>query len=226
LDVQSTQPNAFTPADVETLSILADQVAIAIENARLFDETRRALEESRGIYNRFVRQEWEKITLERQSRGYLSTPAGVQELARPLEYPEIAAAVRAGTPVVETGEKAGLAIPLKLRGETIGVLDIRTPETSRAWNPEEIGAIQRVADRAALALESVRLLAESERRAQREQVIGKAGNRMRQTLDLETVLRTAANELRQALGLESAEVRLGLASDEESPSKKTRRSEP
>jgi methyl-accepting chemotaxis protein PixJ len=140
-----------------------------------------------------------------------------------LDYPEVLQAIQSGNLVVEAGEKASLAVPLKVRGETIGVLNIRTPDTGRTWNQDEIGAIQRIVDRAALALESVRLLAESERRAQREQVISKVGNRMRQTLDLDTVLRTAADELRQALGLQSAEIRIGLPSAEEKPRKKTRR---
>ncbi len=39
LDVQSDELNAFDPDDVAVLQILGDQVAIAIENARLFEET-------------------------------------------------------------------------------------------------------------------------------------------------------------------------------------------
>ena len=36
LDVQSTSLNAFTPEDIQTIQMMADQVAIAIDNARLF----------------------------------------------------------------------------------------------------------------------------------------------------------------------------------------------
>lgn len=38
LDVQSTIPNAFDPENIEVLSVLADQVAIAIQNAHLLDQ--------------------------------------------------------------------------------------------------------------------------------------------------------------------------------------------
>ena len=164
LDVQSTEAAAFTEEDVEVMHTLGDQVAIAIENARLFDETRRALDDAQNVYNRFVQREWEKITLERETRGYISSPAGVRVLSGALDYPEVLQAIQSGNLVVEAGEKASLAVPLKVRGETIGVLNIRTPDTGRTWNQDEIGAIQRIVDRAALALESVRLLAESERR--------------------------------------------------------------
>jgi putative methionine-R-sulfoxide reductase with GAF domain len=39
LDVQSKQPSAFSQEDAITLSVLADQIAIALENARLFEES-------------------------------------------------------------------------------------------------------------------------------------------------------------------------------------------
>ncbi len=51
LDVQSTEPNAFTPEDVETLQILADQLTVALDNARLRDETQRRLSEQATLYS-------------------------------------------------------------------------------------------------------------------------------------------------------------------------------
>jgi GAF domain-containing protein len=38
LDVQSTRLNAFVEEDIQTIQMMADQVAIAIDNARLFSE--------------------------------------------------------------------------------------------------------------------------------------------------------------------------------------------
>ncbi len=214
LDVQSTEPAAFSDDDIDVMHTLADQIAVAIENARLFGETRRALQEAETIYNRFITREWNRIALERQRPGYLATPAGIQPLAKELDAPEIQAAIRSGKPTSGSADLPTLAVPLRVRGETIGVLHIKISDTRRTWSPADIESVQRVAERAALALESARLLAESEKRAQREQVIGKVGNRIRQTLDLDTVLKTAAEELRQALNLQAAEVRLGLTPSE------------
>jgi len=45
LDVQSTREAAFSDEDVATLRTMADQLAIAIENARLYEEERRRAEE-------------------------------------------------------------------------------------------------------------------------------------------------------------------------------------
>lgn len=47
LDVQSTQVNAFHPDDVAVLQILADQIAVAIENARAYTISLEAVEEMR-----------------------------------------------------------------------------------------------------------------------------------------------------------------------------------
>lgn len=45
LDVQSKEPNAFQSEDISILHILADQMAVAIENARLYESAQRRLDE-------------------------------------------------------------------------------------------------------------------------------------------------------------------------------------
>jgi GAF domain-containing protein len=50
LDVQSTQLNAFDEDDLFTLSTLADQVSVAIENAQLYKQTQHRLSEVSTLY--------------------------------------------------------------------------------------------------------------------------------------------------------------------------------
>lgn len=50
LDVQSTKTNAFTQEDVQTLQILADQLAIAIINAELYTSTQETLAQHRFLH--------------------------------------------------------------------------------------------------------------------------------------------------------------------------------
>ena len=59
--MQSAEPAAFDEDDVNMLTILADQVAIAIENARLFQQTQAALNEAQESYRRYLRQEWDSF---------------------------------------------------------------------------------------------------------------------------------------------------------------------
>jgi PAS domain S-box-containing protein len=50
LDVQSTKPGVFTPTDVSILSILADQLAVAVNNADLFTRTQDMLTKHRLLH--------------------------------------------------------------------------------------------------------------------------------------------------------------------------------
>jgi putative methionine-R-sulfoxide reductase with GAF domain len=72
LDVQSTEETAFAEEDVTVLELLADQIAIAIENARLNLESQRALARAEEAYQRYLRNEWDDFLNGRPAR--LLTP--------------------------------------------------------------------------------------------------------------------------------------------------------
>ena len=59
-------------------------------------------------------------------------------------------------------------------------------------------------------------LKRAQQRAERERVVGQITTRMRETLDLETILKTAVKEMRQSLELSEAEVRLQLPGENKS----------
>ena len=50
MDVITRSPRRFTPRDVELLASIGNQIGVAIENARLFEETRRRLRESEALF--------------------------------------------------------------------------------------------------------------------------------------------------------------------------------
>nr|MBA3533244.1 GAF domain-containing protein [Ardenticatenales bacterium] len=50
LDIQSTRVAAFDESDVIALQSMTDQIAAALENARLFQQTQNALKQSEGLY--------------------------------------------------------------------------------------------------------------------------------------------------------------------------------
>lgn len=51
LDVQSNQPNAFDDDDVTVLTTLAGQIAVAIDNAQLFEESSRRADEMAFLFD-------------------------------------------------------------------------------------------------------------------------------------------------------------------------------
>jgi len=203
LDVQSTDPGAFTENDAATLGILGDQVAIAIENARLFGQTQQAREEAEALYSQIQQQAWAAFNKQSSSVGYRQTPTGGKSLEKTIETDETRQAIENGQVVVYDGKgkKATptIAVPVKLRGQTLGVLNIKAPTKDRKWSKNEINLAQAVSDRLALALDNARLLHESQRRAAKEAKIGEVSAKIGASINMRNVLETAVEELGRAL---------------------------
>jgi PAS domain S-box-containing protein len=60
LSVQSSEADAFSGQDITVLQTVANQLANAIENARLFKQTEDALEEVKAMQRRYIRAGWEE----------------------------------------------------------------------------------------------------------------------------------------------------------------------
>ncbi len=63
LDVQSREPNAFSPADVDVLQILADQIAVVVENGQLFSRQERIVQMEQ-IVSSVTTKIYKSLTLE------------------------------------------------------------------------------------------------------------------------------------------------------------------
>jgi len=197
LDVQSTEPAAFTEEDVAILQTLADQLALAIENARLLEESRRAVEELERLYGEQTREAWRTWTVARPS-AYRYTGVDVEPLQAPV-------------PLGSGEDGRLLAVPIRLWGRTIGSILLRRTEEQQPWTPEEQRSVEAIGEQIALALENARLLEESRQRATQERIIANITARVRASLDPETILQTALRELGMALGADRVFVRLGAA---------------
>ena len=210
LDVQSKETNAFSQEDINVLTTLADQVAIAIENARLFGESRKALAESQAVVNRYTQQEWSNFSRQVKTNGYLFDGKQVLPLDHNLKREPIRTAIQTGSLSLEKAS-AAIAIPIKFRGQTVGVLDVRSKNGQRHWKQDEIAMLEAAAERAALALENARLVDSAQRRAARERAIGDISNRIGSVSNLESILQTAVEELGRKIG-GATEVTLEISS--------------
>jgi GAF domain-containing protein len=74
--------------------------------------------------------------------------------------------------------------------------------------------MQAVAAQLGLALESARLHRETQLRAARDRILGDVSSRIRETLDVDAVLKTAALEMQRALGLSRMTVQLATQPEE------------
>jgi len=195
LDIQSTEVGAFTDDDIETLSALADQVSLAIQNARLFDQTKKALTESESVQRQYIRETWKNLPREEKISGYRYSITG----AVPLD----------DETTVPTGEaledKQEMSVPIILRGETIGTLSVYVPP-NEYMGAEQVDLIKAVAERVALSAENARLFENTTRRAARESLVSDITTKIRSHNNPQAMIETTINELRIALQATKVEV--------------------
>jgi GAF domain-containing protein/HAMP domain-containing protein len=195
LDVQSTEQNAFFPEDINILSTLADQVSIAIQNAQQFEQTRQALSESELLSRQFIQSGWQQFTKHRNLVGIRHTGTRASLLYKKNGIDE---SHSDGSPSKIKARGTSLSLPIKLRGEVIGSVDIHAPD-SRPWDQDELDIVTAIIERAAIAMENARLLAESQKRAAKERTIGEISSKISVQSDINELLKTAAQELGRTL---------------------------
>ena len=207
LDVQSTEVNAFKQEDLETLSILADQIAIAIENARLLEETQQTLAEIQAVYGESISRAWERKTA-KNPLGYYYSASGGRQLREPMEREETRMVLKAGQTRISVSEDGSqvLAVPIRLRGNVIGVVNIRAGDSNRRWKEDEMVIVEATVERLALALENARLFEETSGRAAREHAVAEITAKIRQTNDPQAMIQTALQELKRVLGVTRVEI--------------------
>lgn len=203
LDIQSDQPMAFSMDEIDVLQTLADQVAVAIENARLLEESQSALRQIEALTAVRTREAWSRLT-QQGALSYSFTPLGI----------------RSGK-VPEEPEKS-LKIPITLRGQKIGVISLSRKDDT-PWSDLDRDMIAEVAYQTGLAIDNVRLVEEATQRAQQEQTVGEMAARFSQTMDIDTLLQTAARELGQVADVAEVSVFIGEIPEHTPQRKRPRR---
>ncbi len=207
LDVQSIEVAAFSDDDITVLQILADQVAIALSNARLFGQLQDSIEAMRRAYGEMGLEAW---------RGLLQSQGGAtvrydphRALSRSDALAFAHGAQREDESAMQKGGKGAAALPVKVRGgHVIGTVEALKPEGAGAWTLDELGVLTSLVDQLGVALDSAQLYQESQQRAERERLVAEISARMRETLNVNAVLQTAIREIGDVLGLAEVEVRM------------------
>lgn len=185
LDVQSKEVNAFTDDDIATIQTLADQLAVAIDNAQLFQETQRNIEELR--------------LLQREARQSPELPGAVQPQAYRYDGVDTA-------PMAADDWHAGeITVPIRVGGDTLGEIALYREGLPIAANERQLA--QSVAERMGLALENARLFFEARNSAQRMAALSEAALELTgPQFNLPDLLNLIARRARQLLRADSADL--------------------
>jgi len=182
LNVHSTKVSDFDLDAVETMQNMAGHVAIALENARLFQEAQHSIRELRAVQKQYLLEGWSGLGIKQDE----------------LEYG-----------IGETGDTASqiMQIPIKLRDQILGQI---TLEGSETWTTEQQGLVDAVASQAAIALENARLVFESRQIALHERTLAEINSKIWSSATIDGILQTVVKELGARLDTSSAAIELNI----------------
>ncbi len=204
LDVQSKRSGAFSTEDIEILQVLADQVAVALDNARLLEQSQKALAEIDTLYGEEIRASWKQ---------YLKTQTGAYRylsgMVTPLTYaPKGQDNVQAASKRPVQDEQR-LIVPLKVRGQNVGTISLQREANQSPWTEDDFGLVRETIEQIGPVLETTRLHEDTQRRAAREQLTGQITDKIHRAAGVDRIIHTVLDELYEALGTSRAYVQLG-----------------
>jgi GAF domain-containing protein len=190
LDIQSTKPQAFGEDDITIIQIIADNLATAFENARLFTTVQSNLDEIQALHRQYLARTWPEMS------------AAQKQIECTWKRSDPSAEIRK------------LSVPIKLRDQVIGAIEIEAESRSEMgrdtgeWTAEELALIEAVSTQAALALENARLVEETQYQAEQERITANVSSKVWAFSDIDTILRTALLELGNSLGATEGFIKL------------------
>jgi GAF domain-containing protein len=213
MDVYAARGSEFDETEVAALQAMADQLAVALENARLFADVQSNLREIDALYRHYTAEAWQRFVDSGFEPVHRWRGAGdVSEEAWRDLFNEARASGRPVTKLDKRGEAKGaqylLAVPIRLRDVPIGVLGFYRPVDAGPWGMGEIAAVEAIASRLGFATDNLRLLKETQRRAARDRIVDQITGKVQATMDLDTILKTAVRELGGTLGAKSAMIQV------------------
>ncbi len=225
VDIQSREPVAFNATEIEALRVIANQLATAIRNTRLFEDKEKSIRENKRLFlesetnlreiqrlnRQLTKQAWADYLLtDRRIDGVTLGKDGFRNRATWSEEMLQASEKRRAV----SGEKDGtrkIAVPIELRGEIVGAIEI---ETEQGKNSDDmIDMVHSISQRLGVSLDNARLFEESNEATAQEQRVGEIVSQYQSADSVDELLRLTIKGLAETLGADHASIRLGVVPD-------------
>ena len=195
ITVQSTEPAAFNLEILTTLQTMADQIAVAFDNAFLFRQSEEALEAERRAYGELTLQSWQDMRKRKRESAFRVDGTGqIKTLSESTT--EARQKVLGRNQTLQEGGRV-VTLPIKSRGHVIG--GIRIAKSEGKLTNDQLQLISTLSDQLSVALESARLFEDTQSRAHREAVISDISAKVGASIRMDSILKTTVQELGKAL---------------------------
>jgi GAF domain-containing protein/HAMP domain-containing protein len=212
LDVQSRQSGSFTDDQISILRTMADQITIAIENTRLYQESVRRLEEIEAVNKSVTREAWLDYLNAQRQPNIVHQTGTYQFTDQDLSIRD--QALQSGEAVIGAPTERGtvpFAVPIRLRGQVLGAAEWELTEAD--FSREKVQLAQELVNRLALGLDNARLFQSSQRATSRERLVNEISTKLTAQTDIEAILQTAVREVGQALHAPQVQISLNVTTN-------------
>ncbi len=197
ISVQSKEPAAFTIEILTTLQTMADQIAVAFDNAELFAKAEEALQAERRAYGDLTLSSWHDLKARSTGSAYHVSADGEIAALDESAIEEKHRSIGERQAVLEGGR--AVVAPIKSRGHLIGGVRIVKSEDSGKWTKEQLQLVSTISEQLSIALDSARLFENAQLRAQRESIISDISSKVGASIRMDTILKTTVQELGKVL---------------------------
>lgn len=205
LDFRSRNPDAFTEEAITALQTLADQISMALTHLDLYHQAQDYYENLQRVSSDLGHESWRGFLSRDFIKGIYCSQEGITNIS---DIPEN----------MDANEYPIYEVPVTTRGgQVIGKIRARKRISDEDWSAEEVSIMKSLVEQLGIALDSARLYQETQIAAQREQAISEVTTKIRETLDLETIVKTASEEIRKALNLPEVTIHFGQPVLEKKP---------
>lgn len=199
----------LTAEDAPMLKVIGENLAYAIENVELFARAQTSVQELERAQRGYVRETWgsrlpgqELVYTQKEDAFAPANGNGLGKVVPGTEAP----GTNGSTKDSETG--GTLSVPITLRGEVIGTVDLFDVTQERFWNEEEKALASSVVEQMALAVENARLFEDAQARAQELATINQISQAATMAHDLETLFQGIYEQLKTTMPCDAMIVNL------------------
>ncbi len=207
LDVQSKQDNTFFEDQVTLLQIMADQLAISVDNARLYQDSLSQLERLNKTSQTQTYEGWREH-MRNQRRNVLTARSGNIALNTENLRQQALQTGEMAVGELTAANTVPVVVPVRLRGQILGVVEWELPQVD--FNYEKLLLAEELVNRLAVSLDNARLFEESQRTVERERVVNSITAKFSTQTDIDQILQTAVREVGQVLHVPEVNIRLTL----------------
>jgi GAF domain-containing protein len=206
LDLQSKERDVFTEDMIGVMQALAVQISIALENVRLYEDSRHRLSQVEGEQRMDVRREW-KSYLQNYRRRRLSEHVG-NVTGYDFTALRTAAMQKGGSVVGEITPRGTIpfVVLIQLRGQSLGALEFELPQVD--FHYDKVLLAEELSNRLAVSLDNARLFQESRKSVERERTVNMISAQLTSKTDVNEILQMAIQEV--GIALRSSQVSIQL----------------